>query len=106
MARSGEKLAKTKVVVLEDGLKSAAVAVGTARGSLAQKVGLGKAPAVMAPKKKAVKKPVERHALASKKKAAPQKKVAAKKVVARKFVTKKAAPRPGVKKAKIPAKKK
>lgn len=84
-----EKLAKSKIAAVEDGLKSAAVAVGTAIGSLVHKVGIGSAP-----KKKSVKKAVKKApAKASKKvvskKAAPKKKVAAKKVVAKKVAAKK-----------------
>jgi hypothetical protein len=97
-ARSGRerRLAKKKMTEVEDGLKNAAIAVGSVLGSLAQKVGL-------APK--ATKKAVSK-APASKKKAAPQKKAAPKKkAVAKKVVSKKAAAkRPSVKKAKRPAK--
>ncbi len=77
-------MAKSKIAVVEDGLKNAAVAVGTAIGSLAHKVGIGSAP-----KKKAVKKAVKKVVSKVAKKAAPKKKVAAKKVVAKKAVAKK-----------------
>lgn len=88
-------MAKKKIIDLEDGLKNAAIAVGSALGSLAQKVGLGKAP--KAKKKAAVKK-----APATKKKAAPKKKAVAKKVAAKKAAPK----RPSPKKAKSSAKRK
>jgi hypothetical protein len=97
------RLAKTKIVELEDGLKNAAVAVGTALGNLAQKVGIGTAPKA---KKKAAKKAVVKKASASKKKAAPPKKAAPKKkAVAKKVAAKKAAPKRTSPK-KSPAKKK
>ncbi len=88
------RLAKTKVAVVEDGLKKAAAAVGTAIGSLAHKVGLEKVASAVTPKakKKAAKKVAKKTASkspASKKKAAPAKKVAAKKVAAKKASPKK-----------------
>jgi hypothetical protein len=97
------RLAKTKVAVVEDGLKHAAVAVGAAIGSLAKKVGLGGVAAAVTPKhqNKAVKKAVAKSA-ASKKKTAPAKKAASKKkAVAKKVTAKRTAP-----KKKSPAKKK
>jgi hypothetical protein len=84
-----------KIVPEEHGLTDVAVAVGSALGKLAQKIGLGEAPAPPAPKppvKAATRKPP-----AAKKKAAPKRKVAAKKVAAK---------RPNTQKAKSPAKKK
>lgn len=80
------RLAKTKVAVVEDGLKHAAEAVGTAIGSLAKKVGLKSVAAAVTPKHK--KKTVAK-STPSKKKAAPAKKVVAKKVVAKGTVPKK-----------------
>ena len=88
-------MAKTKIAELEDGFKTAAIAVGTALGNLAHKVGIGTAP--KAKKKAAVKK-----APASKEKAAPKKKVIAKKVASKKAAPKRTSP----KKAKSSAKKK
>ena len=68
-------MAKKKAIAVEDGLIKAAVVVGTALGELANKVGLGKAPAV-APKaeKKAPKKAVTSKPTASKKTVALSKK--------------------------------
>jgi hypothetical protein len=107
------RLAKTKLVKVEDGLKTAAVAVGAVLGSLAHKVGLEKVAVAVTPKakKKATKKAakaVVHKSPASTKKAAPQKKttskkkVVLKKVAAKKVVAKGTSP----KKAKSPAKKK
>ena len=102
------RLAKTKVAAVEDGLKTAAIAVGTALGSLAQKVGFGAVAAAVTPKpkKKATKKAAKKTGVskppASKKKVAPQKKAAPKKKALAKKV---AAKRPSPKK-KGPAKKK
>jgi hypothetical protein len=108
--RKTRRLAKTKIGGVEDGLKNAAVAVGSALGILAQKVGLAKAVAVVAPKakKKAAKKAVVHKSPAAKKKTAPTKKAASKKkVVAKKVAAKKVAiKRTAPKKAKGPAKKK
>jgi hypothetical protein len=85
-------LAKTKVAVVEDGLKHAAEAVGTAIGTIAKKVGLKRVAAAVTPKhKKAVKKALSKSAT-SKKKSAPAKKVAAKRVVAKKASPKKKSP--------------
>jgi hypothetical protein len=100
-ARSGPEriLAKTKIAELEDGFKTAAIAVGTALGNLAHKVGIGTAPKA---KKKAAKKAAVKKAPASKKKAAPKKKVVAKKVASQKAAPKRTSPQ----KAKSSAKKK
>jgi hypothetical protein len=94
------RLAKTKVAVVEDGLKNAAAAVGTALGNLAHKVGLEKVAAAVTPKpkKKATKKVAKKTASkssASKKKTAPAKKktAPAKKVAAKKVAAKKASPK-------------
>jgi DNA-binding protein HU-beta len=86
-------LAKTKVAVVEDGLKHAAEAVGTAIGTIAKKVGLKRVAAAVTPKhkKKAVKKALSKSAT-SKKKSAPAKTVAAKRVVAKKASPKKKSP--------------
>jgi hypothetical protein len=106
-----EKMAKSKIIVVEDGLKSAAVAVGTALGSLAHKMGIGTSTPAPKATKKAGKKAAAK-APPSKKKAAPVKKAVAKKAVAaKKVVAKKAAPKkaaskkPLAKKAAPPAKK-
>jgi hypothetical protein len=107
------RLAKTKVGAVEDGLKTAAVAVGTAIGSLAHKVGLDSVAAAVTPKpkKKPAKKAVVSKSAASRKKSAPtkkasfKKKVVAKNAVAKKVATKKvAAKKAGPKKS--PVKKK
>jgi hypothetical protein len=79
-----KKMAKTKIAQVEDGLKNAAIAVGSAIGNLAHKVGIG---GTTKPEKKSVKKAVKK-ALASKapassKKAAAKKKTAIKKVAAK-----------------------
>jgi hypothetical protein len=106
-ARKTRILAKTKIGEVEDGLKNAAVAVGSALGSLAQKVGLGKAIVTSKAKKKVAKKAVVSKPLLAKKKAAAKKKVVAKKVVVKKVAAKKvAAKKPSPKKAKTAAKKK
>jgi hypothetical protein len=82
-------LAKTKVAGVEDGLKHAAEAVGTAIGTIAKKVGLTGVAKAVTPKhkKKAVKKAVVKPGTSKKKvppkKAAPQKKPIAKKVAAK-----------------------
>ena len=81
------RLAKTKIIEMEDGFKHAAVAVGTALAGLAHKVGLEKVAAAVAPKakkkatKKAAKKAVPRKSPGSKKKAAPTKRALPKKAV-------------------------
>ena len=87
-----KRLAKTKVAVMEDGLKNAAAAVGTAIGGLAKKVGLKRVAAAVTPKhKKAVKTAVAKSAT-SKKKSAPAKKVVAKKAPAKHTAAKKKSP--------------
>ena len=86
-------MAKKKIVAAEDGLTTVAVAVGTALGKLAQKVGLGEASAPSDPKP--AKNASSRKAAVSTKKATPKKKAATKKAPAK---------RPGVKKVKSPAK--
>ena len=74
------RLAKTKVGAVEDGLKTAAVAVGTVLGSLAHKVGLDSVAAAVTakpkkkPARKAAKKAVVSKSAASRKKAAPAEK--------------------------------
>jgi tRNA A37 threonylcarbamoyltransferase TsaD len=83
-------MAKKKMAEAEVGLTTVAVAVGSALGKLAQKIGLGETPAPAA-QKPAKKKSVAR------KSPAPKKKAAVKKVAAK---------RASVKKAKSPAKKK
>jgi hypothetical protein len=94
------RLAKTKVAVVEDGLKNAALAVGTAIGSLAKKVGLRGVAAAVTPKtkKKAAKKGIAKAAAFKKKsapakKSPPQKKTVAKKVVAKTVASKRTVPK-------------
>jgi hypothetical protein len=76
-------MAKKKVVEAEDGLKNAAVAVGSALGKFAAKIGLGEAatPPAQTPEKR---KPLSRKSVV------PKKKAATKKVTAKRAIVKKA----------------
>jgi hypothetical protein len=97
-------MAKKKIDVVEDGLKSAAVAVGTALGKLAHKVGLGET----SPPPRAAKKASASKAPVFQKKAVAKKTAAAKKVATKKKTApKKAAAKPSnAKKVTGPTKKK
>jgi hypothetical protein len=87
-------MAKKRIAVVEDGLTTVAVTVGTALGKLAHTLGLGETPAPSAPKPP--KKAATRKSATPNKKGAPKKKAATKKATAK---------RPALKKAKSPAKK-
>jgi hypothetical protein len=78
LGEARRQMAKKKIADAEDGLKNVAVAVGSALGRLAQKMGLGDATEPAAPRS-AKKKLVKSKSLAPKSKAAPKKAIASKK---------------------------
>ena len=73
-----------KIVEAENGLKDVAVAVGSALGKLAHRLGLGETPTPPPPKPP--EKAIAREAPASKKKVAAKKKMATKKAASLKKV--------------------